>query len=131
MNELPDLARLTVGEKDELIRDLWSLVRTLSAQVTTLQTKVLELEAQLAQNSRNSSKPPSSDGLNKPKPKSLRKRGERPTGGQKGHKGHTLEKVAQPDRIIRMRRPRSATYANGHCPRHKLPKSVRCSTFRR
>jgi transposase len=101
MDELRDLARLNVAEKDELIRDLWSLVRTLSAQVTTLQTKVLELEARLAQNSRNSSKPPSSDGLNKPKPKSLRKRGERPTGGQKGHKGHTLEKVAQPDRIVR------------------------------
>lgn len=101
MDELPDLAQLNVAEKDELIRDLWSLVRTLSAQVTTLQTKVLELEARLAQNSRNSSKPPSSDGLNKPKPKSLRKRGERPTGGQKGHQGHTLEKVAYPDRIIR------------------------------
>ncbi len=101
MDELPDLDRLSVAEKDDLIRDLWSLVRTLSAQVTTLEAKVVDLEARLAQNSRNSSKPPSSDGLNKPKPKSLRKRGERPTGGQKGHKGHTLVKVAEPDRIVR------------------------------
>jgi transposase len=83
-----------------LNRTLWSLVRTLSAQVTILQAKVLDLEARLAQNSRNSSKPPSSDGLSKPKPKPLRKRGERPTGGQKGHKGHALEKVANADRIV-------------------------------
>jgi transposase len=98
MDELPDLSRLNVAEKDELIRDLWSLVLNLTAQVTTLQTKVVELEARLSQNSRNSSKPPSSDGLSKPQPKSLRQAGEHPTGGQKGHPGHTLKKVATPDR---------------------------------
>jgi len=103
MDELPDLEKLSVAEKDGLIRELWPLrvlVRDLTAQVTALQLKVTELEARLAQNSRNSSKPPSSDGPGKPKPKSLRKRGEHPTGGQKGHKGHTLEKVAVPDRIV-------------------------------
>lgn len=88
MDELPDLEKLSVTEKDQLIRELRplrALVRDLAAQVTTLQLKVTELEARLAINSRNSSKPPSSDGLSKPKPKpmSLRKRGERPTGGQK------------------------------------------------
>jgi transposase len=98
MDELPDLSRLNVAEKDELIRDLWSLVLNLTAQVTPLQTKVVELEARLSQNSRNSSKPPSSDGLSKPKPKSLRQAGKHPTGGQKGHPGHTLKKVATPDR---------------------------------
>jgi hypothetical protein len=47
MNELPDLARLSVAEKDQLIRDQWSLVSNLTAQVTRLQTKVrfLRLEA--------------------------------------------------------------------------------------
>ena len=58
MDELPDLTRLSVVEKDQLIRELWSLrgwVRDLTAQGTALQTKVLELEARLAQNSRNSS----------------------------------------------------------------------------
>jgi transposase len=103
MDELPDLEKLSAVEKDQIIRELWplrALVRDLAAQVTSLNLKVTELDARLAINSRNSSKPPSSDGLNKPKPKSLRKRGERPTGGQKGHKGHGLKKVAEPDRIV-------------------------------
>lgn len=93
MDELPDLARLSVAEKDELIRELFARVRALT-------TRVIELEARLALNSRNSSKPPSSDGLNKPKPKSLRKLGLHPTGGQKGHPGETLKQVAKPDRVV-------------------------------
>jgi len=45
-------------------------------------------------------KPPSSDGLNKPKPKSLRKKTSKKQGGQKGHKGYNLEKAEKPDHII-------------------------------
>ena len=75
------------------------LVVDLSAQGADLTAKVAELQGRLAKNSRNSSKPPSSDGLNKPQPKSLRTRGEKPTGGQSGHAGHTLKRVAPPDRI--------------------------------
>jgi transposase len=102
MEALPDLDRLSVAEKDALIRELWplrALVADWSAQVAALTARVSELQGRLAQNSRNSSKPPSSDGLNKPKPKSLRQAGQRPTGGQQGHQGHTLEQVAHPDRI--------------------------------
>ncbi|MDP2831972.1 MAG: transposase [Pseudomonadota bacterium] len=93
MNELPDLARLSVAEKDDLIRELFAQVRALLA-------RVVELVARLAQNSRNSSKPPSSDGLNKPKPKSLRRSGKHPNGGQKGHPGGTLKQVSEPDRVV-------------------------------
>lgn len=99
MDDLPDLDQLSVKEKDSLIRDLWSMVRELSAKVESLTAKVADLEGRLAQNSRNSSKPPSTDGMSKPAPKSLRKTGQHPTGGQKGHTGHTLKKVAQPDHI--------------------------------
>ena len=100
MDKLPDLDRLSVAEKDGLIRELWSVVHDLRAQVSALQVKVVELEARLAQNSRNSSKPPSSDGLSKPQPKSLRKPGGKPTGGQKGHRGHTLKKVVDVDHVV-------------------------------
>jgi transposase len=92
MEPLPDLQRLSVAEKDALIGELWARVAALTATVA-------ELQGRLAKNSRNSSKPPSSDGLNKPKPKSLRPKGEKPTGGQQGHPGHTLKRVAQPDLI--------------------------------
>lgn len=99
MDELPDLDRLSVAQKDDLIRALFAHVRALTKQVETLTAKVTELEGRLAQNSRNSSKPPSSDGLNRPKPKSQRKAGQKPRGGQKGHPGHTLKKAEQPDHI--------------------------------
>lgn len=68
-------------------------------EINRLNLRVKELEGQLAKNSRNSSKPPSSDGLNRPHPKSLRKSTGRKTGGQEGHAGSTLEPVAQPDFI--------------------------------
>lgn len=98
MEELPDLDRLSHADKDDLIRALFAQVKALTAQVEALTTKVADLEGRLAKNSRNSSKPPSSDGF-RPKPKSQRKAGQKPTGGQKGHTGHTLKKVAEVDHI--------------------------------
>jgi transposase len=81
------------------VESLRQQVDAIQQQVKTLQQKVTSLEAQLQQNSSNSNKPPSSDGYRKPAPKSLRRKGERKPGGQKGHTGHTLKKVASPDHI--------------------------------
>jgi len=64
-----------------------------------LAERIRKLEDQLAKNSRNSGKPPSSDGFDKPAPHSLRKRRRRKSGGQKGHVGHKLEMVKKPDHI--------------------------------
>lgn len=69
--------------------------------ILDLMDRVSALEQKLALNSGNSSKPPSGDGYNKPKPKSLRKKGVRKSGGQKGHSGKTLEFSANPDSIIK------------------------------
>ena len=65
----------------------------MDARLAAGEKRVRHLEERLAKDSHNSSKPPSSDGLNKPKPKSLRTRGAlwagRPTGGQPGYAGRT------------------------------------------
>jgi len=67
----------------------------------SLREEVQSLKEQIAKDSHNSHKPPSSDGLARPKPKSLRPPSERPTGGQPGHPGRTLRMVENPDHILR------------------------------
>ncbi len=62
--------------------------------------RIRELEARRATDSRNSSKPPSTDGFHKPAPKSGRKKTGRRPGGQKGHPGSTLGLSENPDRVI-------------------------------
>ena len=73
-----------------------------------LRAEVRELKEKASKNSHNSSKPPSSDGLTKPKPKNLRQPSKRPTGGQPGHPGHTLRMVDKPDHTVRHRVERCA-----------------------
>src|SRR5262249_5563350 len=68
-------------------------------QIALLLSRVQELEAQLAKDSHNSGKPPSSDGLRR-KPKSLRQRSGKKAGGQLGHRGETLHLVAVPEAVV-------------------------------
>jgi hypothetical protein len=84
----------------DLVHDLAKQIEELAQQLAKQGEALQTVQARLAKNSRNSSKPPSSDGYGKIKrTESLRKSGEKPNGGQPGHEGHTLSASDTPDRI--------------------------------
>lgn len=92
---------LAALSKDDLIELLLAQEARHAAEVAALTVRLAELERRLGLNSRNSSKPPLSDGLKKPpRTRSLREPSGRRPGGQKGHKGETLRQVADPDATI-------------------------------
>jgi|SRR5579872_274636 len=87
-----------IKEKDRRIKELEGEVASLTALVTKLLARIEELERRLGLNSANSSKPPSSDGLQRvSRTQSLKKTNAKKFGGQDGHKGNTLKQVENPD----------------------------------
>ncbi len=92
------------GERRSSYAELEALVVSQAALIAELRAQVCELEAGLSGNSRNSSRPPSSDGYAKPKvdrkKRSLRERSGRRQGGQEGHEGARLDRVAVPDEHV-------------------------------
>ena len=77
-------------------------IAELSAEIASLNQTIRELKEQINKNSKNSSKPPSSDGLKKPavnKNKSLRESSGKKQGAQEGHDGVHLSVISEPDHI--------------------------------
>ena len=85
---------------DKSWEQLWSWnqadPRGLTTYTFELQAEVRRLRDAAAQNSSNSSRPPSTDRPEQPKPKSLRKKSGRKSGGQPGHAGRTLQSTDTP-----------------------------------
>lgn len=82
------------------ITTLLQHIQKQAEEIQELKTRVKDLERKLGQNSQNSSKPPSSDGYQKPNPKSLRGKSDKKSGGQPGHQAHWLQMVPHPDHVI-------------------------------
>lgn len=93
-------ALYNAGEEavETLVQGLLDKISHLEHLIESQEKRIMVLEEQLKKNSRNSDKPPSSDGL-KRKFTSSRAKSSRQSGGQKGHDGHTLKMVDKPDQI--------------------------------
>ncbi len=76
-----------------------ALVEGLLERSVDVEQRVEALENQQSKDSRNSSKPPASDGFGR-RTKSLRTRSGRSSGGQEGHPGSTLEWREDVDEVI-------------------------------
>src|SRR6058998_622713 len=99
------------------------MIAQLQARIAEQDAEIAELRRQLAASSRNSSKPPSSDGLDKQAPKSLRGRSGRKPGGQPGREGSTLRQVAVPDEVV-VHEPGVCTGCGGTLPADGRPARV-------
>jgi transposase len=92
-----------IAERDAEIAERDAEIAELRMQLSAVQSQLADLAAQVKTNSRNSSKPPSSDGLGKPAPKSLRGRSGRKPGRPEGQPGATMELSDHPDKTVKHR----------------------------
>ena len=87
-----------MDSKDRQIQELTELVTKLLVRIDSLENELSKYRT--TKNSSNSSIPPSKDENRPKKPQSLRQASGKKTGGQQGHKGHTLKMSAHPNEVI-------------------------------
>ncbi|MEQ8376530.1 MAG: IS66 family transposase [Roseibium aggregatum] len=83
------------------IAELDAALAGMTQKLAIMSEENADLRRQVARNSSNSSKPPSSDGPKKPAPRSLRGKSGKKSGGQAGHRGDTLRQTPTPDFVQR------------------------------
>ncbi|WP_233097815.1 DUF6444 domain-containing protein [Dictyobacter vulcani] len=93
--------KIAYSELQEKVKQQDQHIEELRGQLLKERLRNLELEKRLAKDSRNSSKPPSSDGYKRQQKR--REKSQKKSGGQKGHSGHQLAQVETPDEVIEHR----------------------------
>jgi len=83
-----------------LLAERDTLIVAQSQALAALSVEVAELRARVGKNPRNSSRPPSSEGYDKPAPRSRRRASDRRPGKQDGDTGTTLRQREDPDDVI-------------------------------
>lgn len=105
VNITEEFVHQLMGQIDFLTKQnstLTATVDSMNQTINGLNQTIKELKEQLNKNSKNSSKPPSSDGLKKPvakKNRSLRESSGKKQGAQEGHEGVHLSVISNPDHI--------------------------------
>lgn len=123
VNISEEFVRFLMKQNEELTNQ----VATLTNEVATLTQTIKALEEKLNKNSQNSSKPPSSDGLKKPKRNtSLREKGTKKQGAQPGHDGTRMIIVGEPDHVTEL-----IPTPCQKCPNWKRCKGTACNKERR
>jgi len=106
--EMTDM-RQTIHSLHAQVASLTRRNQQSTKEKNVLKSRIKELEQRLSKyeqpgkNSSNSSTPPSKEDMKseiKRRTKSLRKKSDRPIGGQLGHEGYTRDKIENPDEII-------------------------------
>lgn len=94
-------AALDAGGVDAVVDVVCKIIDELEVRITGFESRIAELERRLNQNSSNSSKPPSSDGLKRTNSLRPKNSGRKP-GGQPGHPGQTLQASHTPDITVKL-----------------------------
>lgn len=102
-------AKERIAQLEQENRELRAKLAEAYQQIAQLAERWQQVEGQLAKDSHNSSKPPSSDGAAR-QSRSQRKASGKKTGGQTGHAGRTLMQAVTPDEVLPHRPVRCA-----HC----------------
>ena len=90
-SETIELLQMQLKTQQQQNEFLQKTIESLNQNIETLTEKIADLEEKLNRNSRNSSKPPSSDGYSKPNPKSLRLKSEKKAGDHLQHPLTTID----------------------------------------
>src|SRR5260370_7438972 len=127
LREENKVLREQLAKRDELIQQQQALLAEHNAviqhqgeQMNSLSEQMKALQDRLAKDGHNSHLPPSSDRFVR-KPKSLRQKSEKPSGGQPGHPGASLQFSSTPDKTIQHQVDRSELLQHHLPPQAPIP----------